>query len=141
MSQHQPSSIRYYMPFYFADEERTAKSNENDTPLMLAIRYYDSFTEKHFETAGTLERGETRTSIVSFLLNYADINSHNASGMTPLSLSVQKQNEGITKLLLDNPNTMDQQAKPARLFPTSLCLCRRKYQYYCHAIGERSRYV
>ena len=94
------------MPFYSTDGECTAKNDENDTPLMLAIRYYDSFTEKHFETAGTLERGETSTNIVSFLLNYADINSHNASGTTPLALAVQKQNEGITKLLLDNPNTM-----------------------------------
>ena len=86
--------------FYSTDEECTAKNDENDTPLMLAIRYYDSFTEKHYEAAGTLE---TSISIVSFLLNYADINSHNASGTTPLSLAVQKQNEGITKLLLKNP--------------------------------------
>ena len=73
---------------------------------MLAIRYYNSFTKKHYEAAGTLERGETSISIVSFLLSNADINSHNALGTTPLSLAVQKQNEGITKLLLENPNIM-----------------------------------
>ena len=92
--------------FYSTDEECTAKNDENDTPLMLAIRYYNSFTEKHYEAAGTSERGETSISIVNFLLNYANINSHNASGTTPLSLAVQKQNEGITKLLLENPNIM-----------------------------------
>ena len=71
---------------------------------MLAIRYYDSFTAKHLENASTLERGETNASIVSLLLNHADFNAHNASGTTPLSLAVQKQNESITRLLLDNPD-------------------------------------
>lgn len=71
---------------------------------MLAIRYYDSFTMKHLEAASTLERGETSASIVSFLLSHANFNAHNASGTTPLSLAVQKQNETITKLLLQNSN-------------------------------------
>ena len=71
---------------------------------MLAIRYHDSFTTKHLEAASTLERGETSTSIVSFLLKHANINAHNASGTTPLSIAVQKQNESITKLLLEDPN-------------------------------------
>ena len=71
---------------------------------MLAIRYYDSFTAKQLEKASTLERGETNVSIVSLLLNHADFNAHNASGTTPLSLAVQKQNESITRLLLDNPD-------------------------------------
>ena len=84
--------------------ECTTKDDENDTPLMLAIRYYDSFTMKHLEAASTLERGETSGSIVSLLLNYANVNADNASGTTPLSLAVQKQNETITKLLLQNSN-------------------------------------
>ena len=98
----------YYIPFHYthADAECTAKNDENDTPLMLAIRYCDSFTERHFETASTLERGEASINIVGFLLICANINSHNASGTTPLSLAVQKQNEGITKLLLENANIM-----------------------------------
>ena len=73
---------------------------------MLAIRYYDSFTERHMETDGTLERGEASISIVNLLLDYADINSHNASGTSPLSLAVQKQNEDVTKLLLESKNIM-----------------------------------
>ena len=70
---------------------------------MLTIRYYDSFTSRHLEAASTLERGETSASIVNLLLEHADFNAHNASGMTPLSLAVQKQNESITRILLDKP--------------------------------------
>ena len=91
---------------YITDVECTTKDDENDTPLMLAIRYYDSFTTKHLEAASTLERGEASSSIVSLLLNHANFNAHNASGTTPLSLAVQKQNETITKLLLQNSNIL-----------------------------------
>ena len=70
---------------------------------MLAIRYHDSFTEKHLEAATTLQREENSVNIVTFLLKYANIKSQNASGATPLSLAVQKQNESITKILLDDP--------------------------------------
>ena len=73
---------------------------------MLAIRYCDSFTKNHLEVATTLQRGETSTSIVSLLLNHANVNAHNASGTTPLSLAAQKQNEDIIKLLLNHPNTI-----------------------------------
>ena len=73
---------------------------------MLAIRYYDSFTMYHLEAASTIERGETSATIVSFLLNHANFNAHNASGTTPLILAVQKQNETLTKLLLANPDIL-----------------------------------
>lgn len=86
---------------YFTDVQCATKDDEIDTPLMLAIRYYDSFTSNHLEAASTMERGETSASIVNLLLQHADFNAHNASGMTPLSLAVQKQNESITRILLD----------------------------------------
>ena len=82
--------------------ECTTKDDQNDTPLMLAIRYYDSFTKNHLEAASTLERGESSASIVSLLLKHANFNAYNASGTAPLSLAVQKQNETITRLLLEN---------------------------------------
>ena len=70
---------------------------------MLAIRYYDSFTEKHLKEA-TIKREETSTGIANFLLQYANVNAHNASGITPLSQAVIKQNETILELLLESPN-------------------------------------
>ena len=43
---------------------------------------------------------------------FADVNSQDASGATPLSLAVQKQNESITKILLDDPTvSFDKQDK------------------------------
>ena len=50
------------------DEECTTKTDDNDSPLMLAIRYYDSFTEKHLGEATTMKREETSTGIANFLL-------------------------------------------------------------------------
>ena len=96
--------IKLLLLIYITGVECTTKDDQNDTPLMLAIRYNDSFTMKHLETASTLERGETSASIISFLLDHANFNADNASGTTPLSLAVQKQNETITKLLLQNAN-------------------------------------
>ena len=86
--------------------ECTAKVDENDTPLILAKRYYDSFTKKHFEEATTLKRGETSTSVVSLLLQHADVNAHNTSGTTPLSLAAQKENENVIELLLEHQGIM-----------------------------------
>ena len=94
------------MFIYCTDVECTAKKDENDTPLMLAVRYYDSFMQKNLEAASTLKRGESSFSILSALLSHTDINSHNASGTTPLLLAVQSQNESITKLLLGSSNIM-----------------------------------
>ena len=92
--------------FQCADAEYTTKNDKKDTPLMLAIRYHDSFTEKHLEATTTVQREESSVNIVSFLLKYANVNLQNASGATPLSLAVQKQNESITKILLDEPNVL-----------------------------------
>ena len=85
--------------------ECTAKVDENDTPLILAIRYYDSFS-KNLEEATSLKRGETSTRIVSLLLQHADVNAHNTSGTTPLSLAVQKENENVIELLLEHQGIM-----------------------------------
>ena len=70
---------------------------------MLAIRYYDSYSEKHRQAANTLERSETSNQVIEFLLKKAKVNAHNASGTTPLSLAVQKQKEIVVKMLLENP--------------------------------------
>ena len=83
---------------------------------MLAVRYYDSFTAKHLKEA-TIKRGMTSTGIVSFLLQHADVNTHNASGTTPLALAVQKQNEAITELLLDNPDIIIDKPNPQGYAP------------------------
>ena len=86
---------------------------------MLAVRYYDSFTAKHMKEA-TIKRGETSTGIVSFLLQCANVNAHNASGTTPLALAVQKQNEAVTELLLENPDTVIDQSNPQGYTPLHL---------------------
>ena len=88
----------------FSDAECTTKDDENDTPLMLAVRYYDSFTQKHTKASSTLKRGESSTRVLTCLLDKADVNAPNASGTTPLSLAVQKQDETIVELLLKSPN-------------------------------------
>ena len=72
---------------------------------MLAMRYYGSYNEKHREVTSTLERGQTSNQVVEFLLKKANVNTHNASGTTPLSLAVQKQYEIVVRMLLENPNT------------------------------------
>ena len=102
--------------FYCADAECAAEVEENDTPLLLAVRYYDSFTAKHLKES-TIKRGETITGIVSFLLQCANVNTHNASGTTPLALAVQKQNETITELLLENPDIVIDQPNPQGYTP------------------------
>ena len=87
------------------DPECTTKDDYHDTPLMLAIRYYDSYSEKHREVASTLERGQSSNQVVEFLLKKANVNTCNASGTTPLSLAVQKQYEIVVKMLLEDPDT------------------------------------
>ena len=101
---------------FYLDEACATKVDENDTPLLLAVRYYDSFTAKHLKEA-TIKRGETSTGIVSFLLQHANVNTHNASGTTPLALAVQKQNEAITELLLDNPDIVIDKPNPQGYAP------------------------
>ena len=71
---------------------------------MLAIRYYDSFSKKHTEAFNTIKREAKSVNILTFLLDKTDINAPNASGTTPLSLAVQKQDEHMVELLLDNPH-------------------------------------
>jgi len=90
-----------YLPA--SDVEYTTKDAENDTPLMLAIRYYDA---KHTKasSSSTLKRRESSTQIIACLLTKADVNTPNALGTTPLSLAVQKQDEHIVELILDCPN-------------------------------------
>ena len=90
----------YVYVFNYTDVKCTTK--ENDTPLMLAIRFYDSYTPQQCEKQGKAQRGELSSKILRFLLNYADVNAHNASGTMPLSLAVQKQNVEIVKLLLQS---------------------------------------
>ena len=88
--------------------ECTTKDGEN-TPLMLAIRYYDTFKDKSMHDASTLQIGETSTSanIISLLLQHKTIiNTPNAAGKTPLILAVQMQNESVTKLLLESPGIL-----------------------------------
>ncbi|XP_065890705.1 transient receptor potential cation channel subfamily A member 1 homolog isoform X2 [Dysidea avara] len=87
-----------------ANTECTTKDEENDTPLMLAIRYYDSFSQQHTKAFSTLKRGESSAQVLTCLLDKADVNAPNASGTTPLSLAVQKQDENIVELLLDTPD-------------------------------------
>lgn len=71
---------------------------------MLAIRFYDSCTSQHHQKHGTALKEEKGSKVLGLLLNYADVNAHNASGTTPLSLAVQKQNVEIVKLLLESSN-------------------------------------
>lgn len=110
------------MLFYHTDIECTTKDGEENTPLMLAIRYYsthmntpltlavryyDSFTDKGMDDASTLKRGETSAGIVRLLLQHPSIvNTHNAFGTTPLSLAVQMQNESITEILLESSDIL-----------------------------------
>ena len=77
---------------------------------MLAIRYYDTFTQQHAKASSTLKRGESSTKVLSCLLEKADVNAPNASGTTPLSLAVQKQDERIIELILNSPNVEVDQA-------------------------------
>ncbi|XP_065895674.1 ankyrin repeat and protein kinase domain-containing protein 1-like [Dysidea avara] len=88
----------------FTDVECTTKDEDNDTPLMLAIQYYDSFSQQHTKAFSTLKRGESSTQMLTCLLERADVNAPNASGTTPLSLAVQQQDENIVELLLDTPD-------------------------------------
>jgi len=87
-----------------SDAECTTKDADNDTPLMLAIRFYDTFSKKHTEAFNTIKREGRSTAILTFLLDKTDINASNASGTTPLCLAVQKQDEHVVELLLDNPH-------------------------------------
>ena len=78
-----------------------------DTPLTLAVRYYDNFKDKSMDDASTLKRGETSANIIGLLLQHeAIINTQNAAGITPLILAVQMQNESITKQLLESPGIL-----------------------------------
>ena len=90
--------------YYHLDTECTTKDDDHDTPLMLAIRYYDSYTEKHCLVANTVERSETSYQVLEYLLKKTKINAHNTSGTTPLSLAVQNQNEVVVKMLLESPD-------------------------------------
>jgi len=88
----------------FKDPECTTKDDDHDTPLMLAIRFYGSYSEKHREVASTLERGQSSFHVVEYLVKKTTVNTHNASGMTPLSLATQKQYETVVKMLLEDPD-------------------------------------
>jgi len=87
--------------FNFSDVECTTKDDEGETPLTLAIQYYGSVTDNN---TGTLKKGESDTQVLTCLLEKADVNVPNASGATPLSLAVQKQDEHLVELILDSPN-------------------------------------
>ena len=107
---------------YHTDIECTTKDGEENTPLMLAIRYYsahmdtpltlavryyDTFKDKSMDDASTLKRGETSANIIRLLLQHETIiNTPNAAGITPLILAVQMQNESVTKLLLESPGIL-----------------------------------
>ena len=86
-----------------SDVDCTTTDDENNTPLMLAIQCYDSFTKKH-KVFSTLKRGESSIKVLTILLDKADVNAPNSSGTTPLLLAVQKQDEQIVELLLNHSN-------------------------------------
>lgn len=90
--------------FKFSDPECATTDADNDTPLMLAIRYYNSFSKRLTEEFNTTKREKHSTNIFTYLLDKADVNAPNASGTTPLLLAVQKQDESMVELLLDIPN-------------------------------------